>query len=110
MNRLSTFLPALTLALALTLPGTAHTPKAATGQTAAPKEKARFDLTYYWYTYPADAFFDHQTLLTEELEWWIILGDPIDTDPSGGTLIARGYLTKTYPHTSFASIYLYAHE
>lgn len=109
MNRLSIFLPALALALALALPGTATTREPVAGRTAAPKEKDRFQIVYYWYTYPADTYNDHESLVVEELEWWIILLVPVDTNPTGGTLIARGYLTNAYPHTSYASEYLYAH-
>ena len=110
MNRLSIFLPALTLALALALPGTATTREPVAGRAAALQEKDRFQIVYYWYTYPADTYNDHESLVVEELEWWIVLGGvPVNTSPAGGTLIARGYLTNAYPHTYFASEYLYAH-
>ena len=121
MNCLSILLPALALALAL--PDTAATREPVAGSTTAlgertsppgetttaPKEKDRFQINYYWYTYPADTYNDFEDLLVEELEWWIILLVPIDTDPVGGTMIARGYLTDAYPHTMYASEYLYAH-
>jgi hypothetical protein len=116
MNRLSILLPALSLALALALPGTASTREPVAGgtptakeKTPAPKEKDKFQINYYWYTYPADTYNDYENLTVEELEWWIYLLVPIDTSPTGGTLIARGYLTDAYPHTMYASEYLYAH-
>ena len=110
MNRLSICLPALALALALSLSGTATTPKTSFVRPVPAKEKSRFDILYYWYFYPSDTYIDHQSLTVEEMEWWIVLdGVEVDTNPSGGTLIARGYMTSAYPHTSFASAYLYAH-
>lgn len=110
MKRLSISLPALALALALALPGATSVAHPTITPPILTKENTRLQLAYYWYSWPADSYIDHQTLIVEELEWWIVLGGvPVDTNPVGGTLIARGYLTNAYPHTAFPSQYLYAH-
>lgn len=115
MSLLTVYLPALALALVFALPGTADpstttgTRTPTTGQAAALTGRPNFQIAYYWYTYPADKYNDHQTLVVEELEWWFVLDAVVDTNPVGGTLIARGYQTNAYPHTAFPLEYLYAH-
>lgn len=66
---------------------------------------------YYWYTYPDDVYKDHVSLQQETNEWWVYYGGMvgIDTNPIGGTLIARGYNNNYYPHYNFPTAYLYAH-
>jgi hypothetical protein len=66
---------------------------------------------YYLYTYPDDVYNDHLSLQQETYEWWVFYGGiiGIDTDPIGGTIIARGYNNNYYPHYNFPTAYLYAH-
>ncbi len=66
---------------------------------------------YYWYTYPDDVYNDHLSLQQETYEWWVFYGGlvGIDTNPIGGTLIARGFNNNYYPHYNYATAYLYAH-
>jgi hypothetical protein len=65
---------------------------------------------YYWFTYPDDAYNDYASLDQEETEWWIYYdGVVINTNPIGGTLIARGYPDDVYPHDKFPTVFLYAH-
>jgi hypothetical protein len=71
---------------------------------------AHYDYIYYWYSAPDDAYIDHQTLADEEFEWWLMLwGVEVDSNPMGGSLLARGYMQSNYPHIAFPMIYLYAH-
>ena len=66
--------------------------------------------SYYWFLYPSDQFNDYASLTAEEEEWWYYYdGVVINTNPIGGTLIARGYLNGNYPHTSYPSAFIYAH-
>ena len=91
----------------LVLTGVAFTRKPLPPKTepAAPK-----DFVYYWYTYPMDQYNDYETIADETYEWWLWYGGVlIDTSPTGGTLIARGYQSNNYPHTMFPAAYLYAH-
>jgi hypothetical protein len=66
---------------------------------------------YYWYTYPDDVYNDHLSLDEETYEWWVFYGGlvGVDTNPIGGTMIARGYNNNYYPHYNFPTAYLYAH-
>jgi len=115
MQRLSISLLALALATSLSLSGIAKTSgdaKTSVSNNTSSNEASannKFGL-YYWYTYPDDSYFDRQTLSMEETEWWIMLNYvQVDTNPSGGTLVARGYGTNNYPHAAPPLYYLYAH-
>ena len=83
--------------------------------SAAPAPKAsmthatHYTTFYYWYFYPDDTYNDEQTISDEEAELWIYFGVMVDTNSSGGTLVAQGYQQNTYPHTSFPQVNLYAH-
>jgi hypothetical protein len=106
MRRLSIFLPAIALALVLVLSGSTTPFKAAA--TPAPA-KANYQVFYYWYTYPGDAFVDNESVAIEELEYLVYHGWLVNTDPRGGTLISRGYLNNNFPHTVNPSAFLYRH-
>lgn len=120
MQRLSICLLVLALATSFLLSGIATTSAAARTSTAttSTNKKANDPLgtngpkskwLYYWYTYPADTYFDQQTIPVEEFEWIYLLGTDVNTNLAGGTLVARGYTTNNYPHAGFASVYLFAH-
>jgi hypothetical protein len=67
-------------------------------------------ISYYWYAYPSDTYHDYCSTNAEAYLWWIYYdGVIIDSNPIGGTLIARGYLSNTYPHISYPYAFLYAH-
>lgn len=121
MKSLSISLPAIALTLVLILSGatTAHNAAAAANTTPTPNAtpahnpaatppNAPRQIAYYWYTYPDDAFVDHQTVAVEELEYLIYFGWLVDTNP-GGTEISRGYTVNTYPHTVPPSVFLFRH-
>ena len=65
---------------------------------------------YFWYTWPGDTYNDENTLAAEESEMWAYYDAPVDTDPSDGTLIERGFVNNTYPHEFAPSYFLYVHE
>jgi len=109
MKRLSICLPALALALGLTLSGATPISKANIATPAPTRPTNHFQFTYYWFTYPGDAYIDHQTLAVEEIEWLVYYGLLVNTDPRGGTLVARGYLVPTWPHSTQPAAFLYSH-
>jgi hypothetical protein len=122
MKRLSYYVPALALALALfcgaapapapAQKGPKVQPATTTGQTAQPAATTATtkQIYYYWYVVPLDLFNDYNSLSAEEWEWEVYYGGYIcNTDPSGGTLLAEGYIDNTYPHDEPPSVYLYIH-
>jgi hypothetical protein len=127
MKRLSISLPAIALALVLILSGatTTHyavaalnatrshkeagTIKATATSPESSKEKSRFDTYYYWYTYPGDAYVDHESIAIEEFEYWYFFGWNVDTNSGGGTLISTGYTLPGTPHSFPPSVFLYRH-
>jgi hypothetical protein len=113
MKRLSISLPAIALALVLALSGAALTPHSTPAATPAiykPSATSLFQYYYYWYTEPDDLYNDYTTLANEEWEWWVYFGGAvINTSPTGGTLIAEGYMNNHYPHDMYPAAYLYAH-
>jgi hypothetical protein len=64
---------------------------------------------YYWYSYPYDTYNDRKTLNDEIYEMWFYYAALVDTDPSGGVLIEKGYYTGAYPHNQLPSYFLYVH-
>ncbi|MBN8850846.1 MAG: hypothetical protein J0H07_03215 [Sphingobacteriales bacterium] len=65
---------------------------------------------YYWFLYPDEIYWDHKSLNDEINEMWMYYGAPVDTRPTGGSiLIDRGYLSSVYPHITYAFQYLYVH-
>jgi len=75
-----------------------------------PKAPDTHMAAYYWFLIPGDYFNDYATLADEEDEWWWYYdGVLINTNPMGGTLIAKGYINGNIPHTGFPLINLYAH-
>lgn len=77
---------------------------------APPTPAATRDIMYYWYTYPDDTYNDYASANTEAYEWWIYYnGVIIDSNPIGGTLIAKGYIYNNYPHIANPQYFLYAH-
>jgi hypothetical protein len=66
-------------------------------------------VNYYWYTDPGDEYNDYNSVGVEEEEMWIYYGAPVNTDPTGGTLIEEGYTNNVYPHEFPPSQFLYVH-
>lgn len=95
------------LALICTL---GFTPKHLSPAHAASSTSDTKRMMYYFYTYPDDVFHDYNSASAEEDYWWEALGGVlVNTNPIGGTLVARGYQADYYPHMQPPSIYLYAH-
>lgn len=63
---------------------------------------------YYWYS-SDDTYNDRKSLNDEINEMWDYYWVPITTNPSGGVLVEKGYLTNAFPHNNYPSVYLYAH-
>jgi len=111
MNRFTSLLLTAGLVLLCT---TGFTPKPTaskpTPSNPSPTaEKTRFTM-YYWFLYPSDEWNDYASLADEETEWWFYYdGVNINTNPMGGTLIARGYPNGAIPHNTFPTVFLYAH-
>ncbi len=64
---------------------------------------------YYWYSWPYDTYNDRKTVNDEINEMWLYYAALVDTDPSGGVLIEKGYYTGAYPHNQLPSYFLYVH-
>jgi hypothetical protein len=77
-----------------------------TGETAASTPR---QMLYYFYTYPYDFYNDRKTLADEEYELWVMYGFNVDTSPSGGTLLMKGYFNDAYPHNQLPMVLLYGH-
>jgi hypothetical protein len=106
MKRLSYYAPALALAAVLALSGAAP----ASSATPTISAKADFQVMYYWYLEPDDLPDQYADVDDEENELWILYGGyVVNTIPTGGTLVAEGFLNNNYPHTEFPSVYLYVH-
>jgi hypothetical protein len=82
---------------------------AAFSKTSDAAPVATRQVYYYWYSWPDDTYNDEETAAYETNEMWIYYDAWVDQDPSGGTLIERGYVNNAYPHNEFASVFLYAH-
>lgn len=108
MKRLSTGILAAFLVLALS--GAGFTKKSSAPVLPARTTAASMQTLYYFFSWPYDVYNDRKTLNDEIYEMWIWYGGVlIDTDPSGGTLIERGYPDKAQPHDMLPVIFLYAH-
>ena len=64
---------------------------------------------YYWYSWPYDTYNDRKTLNDEIWEMWFYYAALVDTNPSGGILIERGYNNGNYPHSLLPYYFLYVH-
>jgi hypothetical protein len=117
MNRLSLLL--LLTAGLTTLCGTTFSERTST-TIASPSSPASHRLKmetlprpnqtlYYWYSYPYDTYNDRKTVADEINEMWLYYAALVDTDPSGGVLIEKGYYTGAYPHNQLPSYFLYVH-
>jgi hypothetical protein len=95
-------------------------PKSSTASVTAPNASAKHRLKmetllrpsqtlYYWYSYPYDTYNDRKTVNDEINEMWLYYAALVDTDPSGGELIEKGYYTGAYPHNQLPSYFLYVH-
>jgi len=65
---------------------------------------------YYYYLDNGDTFDAYNTIADEITHLEIILGTYVDTNPSGGYIVARGYINNNYPHTIWPNSYMYAHD
>lgn len=77
---------------------------------AAASKTANRQVEYYWYTWPGDSYNDENTLANEEYEMWVYYDAPVNTDPSDGQLIEKGFINNTEPHEFAPSYFLYVHE
>lgn len=64
---------------------------------------------YYWYLDNGTVYDGWYTTADEITRLEDEYGVYIDTDQVDGTLIASGYGIKGYPHTVYASVFLYSH-
>lgn len=83
------------------------TPRSTTHADSSPTEAKQ--MLYYWYTWPYDFYNDRKTLADEEYELWVLYGFNVDTSPSGGTELMRGYFNDAYPHNQNPLVILYGH-
>src|SRR5580693_4884003 len=118
MKRLSYYAPALALAAVLALSGAAFAPTSSPEKatTPAPKAvtnttvKANYQVMYYWYLEPDDLYDQYADVADEEYELWVLYGGyVVNQIPTGGTLVAEGFLNNYYPHNEFPSAWLYVH-
>ncbi|HVV07241.1 MAG TPA: hypothetical protein VHC96_23600 [Puia sp.] len=65
---------------------------------------------YYFYLDDGDTFDAYNTVGDEITRLEVLLGAFIDTNPSGGYEVARGYINNNYPHTIWPSAYLFEHD
>lgn len=85
--------------------------KAASSSPHSQKEvnkNRRSTFDYYWY-YADDSYDGFYTEPQVIAQMEDSLGVYVDTDPSGGIMVAEGYPNNNYPHTQWASQVLYAH-
>ena len=94
----------------------ASTPKTPSAPIATTRHRLKMETLlrpnqtlYYWYSYPYDTYNDRKTLNDEINEMWFYYAALVDTDPSGGVLIEKGYYTGAYPHNQLPSYFLYVH-
>jgi len=64
---------------------------------------------YYWYLASGDVYDGWRTVTDEITSLETRYGVSVDTDPRGGTLLARGYTLFGTPHLVWPSAYLYGH-
>jgi hypothetical protein len=126
MKPLSIRLLAIAGALVLSLSGATAKPATGTHITAttlhwliaqpcihsldalAPAAK-KWDISYYFYSYPEDNYVDYNTVVNEEWDLWLWYGGvEMGTNPIGGTLLEKGYLTAGWPH-GYVSVFIYGY-
>ena len=83
----------------------AFTDKQASPNASVVKQNAH----YYYYLADDDSYDAYNTVADEIAHLEDLFGVYVSTSPSGGTLLARGYINNWYPHTIWPSSYLYAH-
>ncbi len=99
-----------TSAAALKTPNTTSAPNAPARHRLKMETLLRPNQTlYYWYSYPYDTYNDRKTVNDEIYEMWFYYAALVDTDPSGGVLVEKGYYTGAYPHNQLPSYFLYVH-
>jgi hypothetical protein len=64
---------------------------------------------YYYYLADDDSYDAYNTVGAEIAHLQVLYGTYVNTNPFGGTLVARGYINDWYPHTIWPASYLYAH-
>lgn len=64
---------------------------------------------FYWFTVPADAYDGYNTVTYEIGRMEMVTGKFCDTDPTGGVLVARGYVLPIVPHVIWPSQFIFAH-
>ncbi len=81
------------------------------GKKASPSILALGDNThYYYFLVPTDTFDAYNTVADEIARLQSLTGSYVDTNPFGGTLLAKGYTNNIVPHTIWPSSYLYLHD
>lgn len=71
---------------------------------------SRDNTHYYYFMVPSDTFDAYNTVADEIFRLQTITGCYVDTNPFGGTLLAKGYTSNVVPHTIWPSSYLYLHD
>ena len=80
------------------------------GKGASPKSPAAAVDNVHYYFYLYDDTYDGFATTSQEIARLELTYDVyVDTNPFGGTLLARGYANNNFPHTIWASVLLYGH-
>lgn len=64
---------------------------------------------YYWYSYPGSSYEGWMPTESEVDELEYELQEEVDTNPSGGYLIANGFVLYGLPHLIGPSVQLFVH-
>lgn len=78
-------------------------------KAASPAAAVHQNAHYYYYWADDDSFDAYNTVSDEIVHLQGIVGATVNTNPLGGTLLARGYINNWYPHGVWPSSYLYVH-
>ena len=82
------------------------------GKDACPPEKGNSTLTsanYHYYLASGDVYDGYYTVAQEISRLEVMYNVFVDTNPLGGTLLARGYTVFGVPHMIWPASLLYGH-
>ncbi|MDO6433036.1 hypothetical protein Q4E93_20680 [Flavitalea sp. BT771] len=65
---------------------------------------------YYYYMASGDTYDAFNTVADEIARLQTLTGEYVDTNPFGGTILAKGYTNNVVPHNVWPSSYLYLHN
>jgi hypothetical protein len=75
-----------------------------------PQRSAAFkDTRFYWFLTPSDSYDGFFSITIEIGRMEQLYGLYCDTDPTGGTLVAKGYVLPTVPHVIWPSQFIFSH-